>query len=585
MSVKRIRIKRGVQANLPTLATGEMGLAIDQGRIYIGGASGNIEFAKMSDISGGVGPTGPAGPAGATGEQGPKGDPGSGGGSAPGVYNVMSYGATGLGVVDDTAAINSAIAAVPAAGGKVVIPDGTYLITVGNPYSGLPSDGSIRVKSNIHIEMGKNAIMKVAPNNLQNHAIFNLKGNITNATISGGICQGDRATHTDSVTPVTDSQQGMGFWLEGCSNIRLINVSTRDMWGDGIYTKYHSTFGNCKNIYIENFYSYNDRRQGISICAVDGMTIVNPIIENTNGIPGASSGIDIEPELSGDAIAVSISNGVFRNCRNGMSIQGRVGSPGTSGWATISNCVFEGNAQYGLRIAEPGMYFNVSNCIAKGNTLDGFYMNYATDNILSNCTAQGNLGAGIHLVHADRNTIVNSRCIGNTAEGITSSQSSRCIIRGNECDLNGSDGFDIESSSYNVIDGNQSFGNTRDGIRLYQQKLGKVSDNHIAQNGQNGIKVNDCTDMTFAGNDTMENSQTTTATYDNMYFTASSSGLTTNCSVINNMSRKGALAKLPRYGFRIDTANVTNIMWKHNDFRGGGNTADTSDLGTGSVTT
>lgn len=45
------------------------------------------------------------------------------------VYNVQDFGATGDGVTDDTAAVQAALTAVPATGGKVYFPHGTYKLT------------------------------------------------------------------------------------------------------------------------------------------------------------------------------------------------------------------------------------------------------------------------------------------------------------------------------------------------------------------------------------------------------------------------------------------------------------------------
>jgi parallel beta-helix repeat protein len=499
---------------------------------------------------------------------------GSGSSSAINWVSVKDFGATGDGVTDDTTAINAAIASIPASGGTVYVPEGTYMITAGNPYSGSSTDGSIRLKSNVHFKMAKNAIIKVITNSLQNYAVFNLKAASTfidNVTIEGGMLIGDRTTHTGDVTET--SQQGMGIWLEGASNVRIINVTTQNMWGDGIYTKFHSTLGNNKNVLISGFKSYNDRRQGISLCAIDGVTITNSIIENTNGISGASSGIDIEPELGGTVTNVTITGNIFRNCRNGMSVQGAT-------WGVISGNVFTGNTQYGLRLAEPAQYFSVTGNVAKGNALDGFYLNYAVDNIISDNVSQGNGANGINLSnHCDRTTVSNNRCIGNTIAGISSTNGNNLIISGNHCNSNGDSGFDIETGKYNQIDNNQAFGNTKHGIIIYLSSFNKVEGNISSQNGQHGIRIVSCTDTHISNNEATENSQSTTLSYDNICL----EGTTTNCFVIGNMARKGALAKLPRNGLRIDSSTVTGTTVSENDLRGGGQTLDYNDLGTGTI--
>ena len=45
-----------------------------------------------------------------------------------GYINVRNFGAMGNGVTDDTAAFQAAINALPASGGVIVVPSGTYLI-------------------------------------------------------------------------------------------------------------------------------------------------------------------------------------------------------------------------------------------------------------------------------------------------------------------------------------------------------------------------------------------------------------------------------------------------------------------------
>src|SRR5579884_1881578 len=45
------------------------------------------------------------------------------------VYDVKAYGAKGDGATDDTAAFRAALAAVPAAGGRVVVPAGQYVLS------------------------------------------------------------------------------------------------------------------------------------------------------------------------------------------------------------------------------------------------------------------------------------------------------------------------------------------------------------------------------------------------------------------------------------------------------------------------
>ncbi|NUS60485.1 MAG: glycoside hydrolase family 28 protein, partial [Lysobacter sp.] len=65
------------------------------------------------------------------------------------VLDVRNYGAKGDGVRDDTASINAAIAALPAAGGTVVVPAGRYMIDAVK---------SINLRSSMHLQLDPEAV-------------------------------------------------------------------------------------------------------------------------------------------------------------------------------------------------------------------------------------------------------------------------------------------------------------------------------------------------------------------------------------------------------------------------------------------
>ncbi|MDP4268207.1 MAG: hypothetical protein Q8880_12330 [Bacteroidota bacterium] len=51
MSTK-IQLKRGLEKDLPTLSEGELGFTTDTWKLFVGSSNGNIQLAKMSDITG-----------------------------------------------------------------------------------------------------------------------------------------------------------------------------------------------------------------------------------------------------------------------------------------------------------------------------------------------------------------------------------------------------------------------------------------------------------------------------------------------------------------------------------------------------
>ena len=49
--MRTIQHKRGLKANLPSLASGEFGLTTDEGMVYIGSPTGNLRVSYSSSVS------------------------------------------------------------------------------------------------------------------------------------------------------------------------------------------------------------------------------------------------------------------------------------------------------------------------------------------------------------------------------------------------------------------------------------------------------------------------------------------------------------------------------------------------------
>jgi len=121
--------------------------------------------------------------------------------AALGVANVIAYGATGDGVTNDRAAIQTAL---DSAYGTVYFPDGTYLISTVNPDV---SGAGLRIPSNKRLVLSQGATLKRGTNSITGFLINKADGVTaytanSNIIIEGGTIDGNSATFTTNATLV-----------------------------------------------------------------------------------------------------------------------------------------------------------------------------------------------------------------------------------------------------------------------------------------------------------------------------------------------------------------------------------------------
>lgn len=228
--------------------------------------------------------------------------------AAPGVaVNVRDKGAKGNGRDNDTAAIQAAIDAVGGTNGTVLIPKGIYMVeTVKH---------RLMLKSNMTLKLAPGAILRAIPNAAERYFVLSIK-NATNVTVTGGTLDGDRKTHKG-----TTGEWGMGLYIGPRSmNIRVNNVQSNNMWGDGFYVQ------GARGVSLCRVSADANRRQGLSIVEVHNMIVENSVFKNTHGTR-PSAGIDLEPDNSTNRITdVHIRNSKFiDNEGGGVLVAGRMG--------------------------------------------------------------------------------------------------------------------------------------------------------------------------------------------------------------------------------------------------------------------
>jgi parallel beta-helix repeat protein len=316
------------------------------------------------------------------------------------VVNVKDKGATGNGSTNDTAAFNSAVAAVPS-GGTVYVPDGTYMIEAVNTH--------INLKSNMTLSMSNGAILKAQAYSGKGAGIVRVY-NLTNVNIIGGTVDGNMYNHTPRLPCDwrTCGQWGMGIDLYNSTNVYIEKVKAINNFGDGFYIGGSANANPVgKNINICKVIADGNRRQGLTATSVDGMVIKNSIFKNTDG-SNPMAGVDFEPDAGN----------VVKN-------------------VTITNSVFVGNSGAGLMLwggASGGKVFNIT---VTGNTMSNNTPNYGmwilntSDTTIRNNVMQGNLQAIMLEADATRIAIDSNIVSQNRSGTITNKGSGNTITNNN----------------------------------------------------------------------------------------------------------------------------------------------------------
>ncbi|GLQ51925.1 right-handed parallel beta-helix repeat-containing protein [Dyella flava] len=276
------------------------------------------------------------------------------------VINVRDKGAKGDGSHDDTAAIQAAIDALPASGGTVTIPSGTYMID---------ATRAINLRSNMLLQMAPDAQLTAIPNNLQRYHVIKV-WQVSNVRITGGRIVGERNGHLGA-----GGEWGYGLNIEASNQVSVSDMHISDCWGDGIWVgalgpNFHAV--PATQVMIDRVVSTNNRRQGMSIGPVDGVVVTNSTFSNTNGTK-PEAGIDIEPQAQGPARNITIDHCVISsNHGTGMEMHDNVAG------VVVKNCTIQGNAGYGVMTVGTAQV-TVANNVISSNGLTGVTIAGATD--------------------------------------------------------------------------------------------------------------------------------------------------------------------------------------------------------------
>ncbi len=235
------------------------------------------------------------------------------------IVNVMDKGARGDGVSNDTKAIQFAVDLVAGSGGTVFVPDGVFMVDAVT---------GIRLGSDMTLRLSSGAIIKAIPNAATSYNLIRLD-KVSNVSVIGGTLLGERSAHSGSA-----GQWGMGINILGAEHVVVEGVTAKDAWGDGFYV------GNLsRNIKFCSIAADNNRRQGMSVVSVDGLSVLDSSFTNTGGV-GPQGGIDIEPNDKDTVNDVRIRHSRFVG-NQGFGIY--IYAPRSSPETRVSNVTIDSN--------------------------------------------------------------------------------------------------------------------------------------------------------------------------------------------------------------------------------------------------
>ena len=170
------------------------------------------------------------------------------------------------------------------------VKDGTrdytsYLQAAINRYSNLVfpafpimvNSSGLTIPSNKTITFLTGSKIVLKPTSLATYDIIDIAG-ATNVTLYNPVVVGDRLKHIGTV-----GESGVGIGIRGSSLVTIYSPNVSNCWGDGIYIGQVDSKINCKTIVIKDAKLTKNRRDGISIISVDGLTLENCYAAYTDG--------------------------------------------------------------------------------------------------------------------------------------------------------------------------------------------------------------------------------------------------------------------------------------------------------------
>ena len=263
------------------------------------------------------------------------------------VLNVRNYGAIGDGVHDDTSAVQAAINALPADGGTVFVPAGTYMIDAVR---------NLRMRSKMHLQLDPAAKLVAIPNAAERSYVLNVY-KVSDVEVSGGQIVGERDQHKG-----TTGEWGHAIMVRGSTRVTVRDIRLSRCWGDGLSIGgAAATTGTIpsEDVAVSNIVSTGNRRQAVTIGRSRGVKIYDSELSYTSGVkPGCGIDIEPDPDSTASTSGVRVENcWIHHNAGNGIQVYKTVLN------VTIKACTIEYNEGYGVLLLNGDSGYVVNNKI------------------------------------------------------------------------------------------------------------------------------------------------------------------------------------------------------------------------------
>lgn len=389
---------------------------------------------------------------------------------------------------NDDIIINQALNALPAAGGSVILLEGTYNITnsiiipkdnitlLGNGYGSL-----IQTSSDITMisSTGRNSII------IEKMRMVGVTGQTANVGILFN------STTLSSITDCyinTTGSVGIFFNSTTLSSITKCHITATDSYAirnitSGINIFHENCIRTCKNDCIRIESGDDNIISNNYIDSADSTYLIyaasNDNVINGNKLNSGQYGIYSDGNY----------NNVFGNNISNVIVGGA--GPYTYGvYLNKDRCVVNGNdiisCDYGVYCTATSNYNQISGnfCICAY----GVYVLGDDNGVASNnCSLNSNYGI---YIGSDRNTVTGNTCNGNFKTGIYIDQNIFYnTVTGNSCSDNLEYGIYLTSTGMNTLTGNTSAGNIIDGIYLTGSNHNTISGNNCSDNTNDGIHL------------------------------------------------------------------------------------------------